>query len=186
MSPRAVVVAHREAMVAEGIAAALARYPSIIPIAVATTATEAELTGSKADVVAIDALIPGAERATYRLRRKGVRVVLLADGPTGKEDGEGVRVSTKASVASLARALVPGAGVPGGEHRLTARQREVLDLVAGGFSGKQVARRLGISPKTVERHKTRIYDRLGVPNQTAAVVAVLGVNGGRPWIPSST
>jgi DNA-binding CsgD family transcriptional regulator len=35
-----------------------------------------------------------------------------------------------------------------------------------------VARHLGISPKTVEVHKTRIFAKLGVPNQAAAVYAL--------------
>lgn len=184
MSARAVVVAHREAMVAEGLAAALARFPAIVPVAVATTAGEVEETGSKADVVALDIRIPGSARATERLRRKGVRVVLLGDGTTPRDHGDGARVSTRASVASLARVLVPGAD-PAATPELTSRQREILRLVAGGMSGKQVARQLGISPKTVERHKTRIFERLGVPNQAAAVAAMLGTDRGRGWIPSS-
>ena len=51
------------------------------------------------------------------------------------------------------------------------REQEILRLVARGRSGKQVARQLGISPKTVERHKTRIFAKLGVPNQAAAAFA---------------
>ena len=48
------------------------------------------------------------------------------------------------------------------------------------MSGKQVARHLGISPKTVEHHKTRIFAKLGVPNQTAAVTLAMagGLAGG--------
>jgi DNA-binding NarL/FixJ family response regulator len=45
----------------------------------------------------------------------------------------------------------------------------VLVLVAKGLAAKQVARQLGISHKTVERHKTRIFSKLGVPNAVAAV-----------------
>jgi DNA-binding CsgD family transcriptional regulator len=53
--------------------------------------------------------------------------------------------------------------------RLTAREEQILRLVSRGLAGKQVARQLGISPKTVERHKTRIFAKLGVANQAAAV-----------------
>ncbi len=45
---------------------------------------------------------------------------------------------------------------------LTPRQREVLQLVAEGHAAKDIAGRLGISVKTVEFHKTRIMDRLGL------------------------
>jgi DNA-binding NarL/FixJ family response regulator len=49
-----------------------------------------------------------------------------------------------------------------GGSPLTARQREVLQLVAEGRSAKQIATELNISPKTVEFHKAAIMDRLGV------------------------
>jgi len=45
---------------------------------------------------------------------------------------------------------------------LTARQREVLKLVAEGLSTRQVAARLGVSAKTVEAHRTAIMDRLAI------------------------
>jgi DNA-binding NarL/FixJ family response regulator len=45
---------------------------------------------------------------------------------------------------------------------LTARQREVLQLVAEGKSNKEVATLLKISLKTVDFHKARIIDELGL------------------------
>ena len=63
MSVRAVVVAHRETLAAEGIAAALSRYPALALVGVATSAAEAERRAERADAVAIDARIPGARRA---------------------------------------------------------------------------------------------------------------------------
>jgi DNA-binding NarL/FixJ family response regulator len=71
---------------------------------------------------------------------------------------------------------------------LTRREGEILALVARGLAAKQVARHLGISAKTVEQHKSNIFSKLGVANQTAAVSLVLG-NGyakRQQWIPSST
>jgi len=53
--------------------------------------------------------------------------------------------------------------------------------VARGFAGKQVASHLGISPKTVERHKTRIFAKLKVPNQAAAVSVVLAAGRSDLW-----
>jgi DNA-binding NarL/FixJ family response regulator len=49
---------------------------------------------------------------------------------------------------------------PAGE--LTPRQREILRLVAEGLMTKAIARRLGISIKTVEGHRTQLMDRLGI------------------------
>ena len=45
---------------------------------------------------------------------------------------------------------------------LTSRQREILQLVAEGRTTKQIAHRLGISPKTVEAHRAAIMDRIGI------------------------
>jgi DNA-binding NarL/FixJ family response regulator len=52
---------------------------------------------------------------------------------------------------------------------LTAREREVLQLVAEGLTGRQVAARLGLAPKTVDNHRARILDKLGI-RTTAGLV----------------
>jgi DNA-binding NarL/FixJ family response regulator len=57
---------------------------------------------------------------------------------------------------------------------LTARELEVLDAMSDGLSTKAVAHHLGIALKTVENHKTRIFDKLGVRSQAQAVAKVLG------------
>lgn len=48
--------------------------------------------------------------------------------------------------------------------RLTAREREVLGQAARGLHAKEIAAALNISVRTVEVHKTRIMDKLGVRN----------------------
>jgi FixJ family two-component response regulator len=47
---------------------------------------------------------------------------------------------------------------------LTARERDVLEQAAKGLHAKEIAAQLGISPRTVEVHKTRIMAKLGVRN----------------------
>src|SRR5436853_5132928 len=47
-------------------------------------------------------------------------------------------------------------------EKLTARQREILSLIAEGKSTKQVALQLNISVKTVESHRTQIMERLNI------------------------
>src|SRR5213078_1893180 len=52
---------------------------------------------------------------------------------------------------------------------LTEREREVLRLVGMGSTTREISGRLGISAKTVENHKHRIFSKLGVHNQAHAV-----------------
>lgn len=59
---------------------------------------------------------------------------------------------------------------------LTARQREVLTLLAQGRSNAAIARRLGIAEKTVVQHVSVIYDQFGLlagPDDHRRVLAVL-------------
>lgn len=52
---------------------------------------------------------------------------------------------------------------------LTARECEILDLLASGGSNKELARALGISPNTVKTHVARLYDKLGVDRRIRAI-----------------
>lgn len=59
--------------------------------------------------------------------------------------------------------------------RLTPREREVLDWVAAGKTNRDIAAILGASPRTVEKHLERVYEKLGVETRTAAVMRSRGV-----------
>lgn len=48
--------------------------------------------------------------------------------------------------------------------KLTAREREICDLVVCGLQNKEIAKRLGISPRTVEGYRLEIIHKLGVRN----------------------
>jgi DNA-binding NarL/FixJ family response regulator len=54
--------------------------------------------------------------------------------------------------------------------QLTTREREVLGLVRQGLANKQIARRLGISERTVKAHLTSVFQRLSVADRTQAAL----------------
>ena len=53
---------------------------------------------------------------------------------------------------------------------LTPRELEVLELVRKGLANKQIARRLGISERTVKAHLTSVFSRIGVVDRTQAAL----------------
>ena len=69
----------------------------------------------------------------------------------------------------LARSDAPGAA-GAGNLRLTPRETEVLRLVRAGLANKQIARRLGISERTVKAHLTSAFQRIGVVDRTQAAL----------------
>ena len=74
-------------------------------------------------------------------------------------------LAPKAAAALLAERGTRPAAVD-----LTAREREVLALVVAGMANKQIARRLGISEKTVKGHLTNLFQRIGVADRTQAAL----------------
>jgi DNA-binding NarL/FixJ family response regulator len=56
---------------------------------------------------------------------------------------------------------------------LSAREEEVVRLVARGMRNKEIASALGISEGTVDAHLKRIYAKLGVNDRTAALAAAI-------------
>lgn len=55
-------------------------------------------------------------------------------------------------------------------RQLSAREEEVLRLVVEGLPNKRIARRLGITERTVKAHLTRIFQQLGVADRTQAAL----------------
>jgi DNA-binding CsgD family transcriptional regulator len=107
-----------------------------------------------------------------RERGRGLRppADLVADGPSGRliarllpagdREGHDVVLLEEHRVGD-GLAAVRGLG-------LSARQGEVLSLVARGLGNREVAGILGVSPRTVQKHLENIYDRLGVRSRAAA------------------
>lgn len=56
---------------------------------------------------------------------------------------------------------------------LTARELEVLGLLATGMRDREIAHELGLSTRTVSKHLEAVYRKLGVSTRSAAVVSAL-------------
>lgn len=112
-----------------------------------------------------DELVLGALRA-------GAKGYLLK-GATAAEIAQSVRVVAGGGTAlapRVAAKLVTEVSAPGGESgHLTAREREVLRLIADGLPSKQIARELSISERTVKFHAASINRKLGADNRAQAV-----------------
>jgi len=56
---------------------------------------------------------------------------------------------------------------------LTAREKEVFDLLVENQTTKEIAKELGISEKTVRNHISNVIQKLGVKGRSSAVVELL-------------
>ena len=52
---------------------------------------------------------------------------------------------------------------------ITAREFEILELIAGGMSNREIAERLFVSENTVKTHSSRLFDKLSAKRRTQAV-----------------
>jgi DNA-binding NarL/FixJ family response regulator len=118
------------------------------------------------------------------------RAHLAGDGRSGPCDPHlAALVPHDAGIAGVLDAIRRPAALTGARRRvsangwrasaapavLTGRELEILTLVGGGLTAGEVSRQLGISHKTVENHKQRVFAKLGVQNQAHAVaVAIRG------------
>jgi len=87
---------------------------------------------------------------------------------------EGVRAAARGESPLNPRAarqlLTARASTPVLNVDLTPREREVLGLVRQGLANKQIARRLGITERTVKAHLTSTFQRIGVSDRTQAAL----------------
>jgi DNA-binding NarL/FixJ family response regulator len=57
---------------------------------------------------------------------------------------------------------------------LSARETEIMSLIAGGLTNGEIAAQLFLAEKTVKNHVNRIYSKLGVGSRDAAITQWLG------------
>jgi len=116
-------------------------------------------------LAAADAYVSLREPRPHRPALEAAEVVarLRADAETGRLDGPAVR----AVVAATGEEPPPPASWPAG---LSDREVDVLELAVRGLTIQQVATRLSLAPKTVDRHLQNSYAKIGVSSRAAAAL----------------
>ncbi len=154
-------------------------------------AVRSRATRMEADVVG---LLPEVDVPTLVLHARRDRMIDFADArelACGIRDARlvaldsdnhitlGDEAAWRVFVEEIAAFLAPdrvGAGTTnGGLRSLTARELDVLRLVGRGCDNAQVARALSLSVRTVERHLTAVYTKLGLCGRSARAAAVARV-----------
>jgi HD-GYP domain-containing protein (c-di-GMP phosphodiesterase class II) len=128
--------------------------------------------GSRASDLPSTARLLAAADCYQAMREPRPYRAALSAGDAADElcrEAEAGRLAPEAVTAVLAAAGQPRppARRPGG---LSGRECEVLVLLASGLATKQVARQLGISPKTCDHHIQRLYHKLGVSTRAGATL----------------
>jgi DNA-binding NarL/FixJ family response regulator len=189
---RVIVVAAYPALRA-GLLALLLNDPVLHPVAADAVDFGDDATGPPAAIVADYSAGEPAELRAVSDMYPGTPLVLIGADPSA--DGPGLSgipvayvasdVDASALVAAVRAAAVglivldPTVAAATGIHTharvdtegetLTAREREVLELVAAGFPNKAIARELGISEHTAKFHVGSLLGKLGAGSRTEAV-----------------
>jgi DNA-binding NarL/FixJ family response regulator len=194
-----ILVVDDHPVVRDGVAATLSAVDDFEVVGQAASGPEAveRTVALDPDVVVLDLRMPGGGGvdAVREMRRRGLRasvlvlttydtdsdtVAAIEAGATGyllKDAPTATLVSAVRSTAAGETVLSPTVATrlashvrdPGRRPALSAREREVLVLVARGMANTQIARELFVSEATVKTHLGHVFDKLGVTDRAAAV-----------------
>ncbi len=131
---------------------ALKAAGSLARVVILTTFSDRERIMGALDAGALGYLLKDAEPEEII---RGVRAAAKGDSPLAPR---------------AAREMITERTQTGNDSRLSAREAEVLALVAEGLPNKLIARRLEISEKTVKAHLTSVFAQIGVTDRTQAAL----------------
>ena len=194
------LIADDHVIVRSGLTQLVATMEDVELVGAATDGAEAVALSEqqRPDVVLMDLEMPGLDgiEATRRLNaaQPEVAVVILTSfsdreriigaldaGAVGyvlkdaepDELARAIRAAARGEAPldpKAARALLNARTAVAPAAALSEREREVLLMVAAGLPNKQIARRLGISEKTVKAHLTSVFRQIGVTDRTQAAL----------------
>ena len=197
-----ILLADDHLVVRMGIASLISYESDMTVVGEAETGLEAVALARelKPDIVIMDLMMPklnGAE-AAERIRKSDpdVRILVLTSFGTSPDirralnagaTGVLLKSSSQEDILAAIRSVMSGTRIVSPEiastlsltddrPELSARQIEVLNLAAKGFSNADIARILGISVNSVKDHLKLIYSRLGVATRTEATALALNRN----------
>ena len=205
-----IVVVDDHPVVRDGIRSMLGAVPDFDVVGEAASGPEAValVRESDPDVVVMDLRMPGGDGvdAVREIGRTGARarVLVLTTYDTDSDTvaaieagatGYLLKDTPAAEIFSAVRATAAGETVlspavasriashvrtPASGPTLSARERQVITLVARGRSNRSVAEELFVSEATVKTHLTHVYEKLGVTDRAAAVAIAYerGILGG--------
>jgi DNA-binding NarL/FixJ family response regulator len=197
----------------EGVARKIERQPDMEVVDTAGTGQEAVMLYQRhrPDVVLMDLQLPGMGglQAIEAIRREdpNARIVVLTILGGDEDIYRAMRAgassyllksSLSADLVSVVRRVYAGERpIPDdvavllaareGQGGLSAREIQILELIAKGFRNKEIAGELGIGSETVQTHIKRLFVKLQVSDRTAAVTVALsrGIVHLQPTVPKS-
>lgn len=194
-----VMIVDDHPIVREGLYGMLTVEPDIEVVGEAGSGDEAVVVAPRLcpDVILMDLRMPGGDGlSAIRRLAADFRIIVLttyeddadvqravAAGAIGYLLKDVSRAELAAAVRSAAQGrtvLAPSVAARLAEQRppapaptLSAREREVLELVAGGLTNAEIGRRLFIGAATVKTHLLRVFAKLEVSDRTSAVLAAI-------------
>ncbi len=177
-----VLLADDHRMVAEGLQSLLEPEFDLVGIVEDGKRLLEEAAATKPDVAVVDITMPrlnGLEAIPLlKQAAPGLRVVVItmhreaayarrareagADGFVLKHAAAEELIAAIRAAAEGKGGLNPGSASGAGSDALTSRQREIVQLVVKGLTAKEIASVLGLSVRTIEFHKYRAMEALGV------------------------
>ena len=195
--PTTVVIADDHAFTADGIAAALTEMAGFEVVGVAHNGIEAIMLIKKhrPDCAVLDLTMPGANGLEVFIEARRwspqTRTAIVTGNPSPTMfaqlvesgiDGIFLKNAAPETICAGIRDMARGKRVIAAEIRtaigagktgLTAREIEVLHGIARGLSNAQIAEALGISPKTIDSHRTTLMRKMGVHSTATLLVRAL-------------
>lgn len=195
-----VLIADDHGVIRDGLGRLIGALPDMEVVGLAADGEQAvaQSAATQPDVVLMDLEMPGVDgiEATRRILvdapRTAVLVLtsfsdrprilgaleagacgyLLKDVDAGQV-AEGIRAAARGESPldpRAARTVLAARAEPDPTAGLSGREREVLELLVEGLPNKLIARRMGISEKTVKSHLTAVYRAIGVTDRTQAAL----------------